>query len=65
MNAGWPLKSDVAIATRKGSGLAVALSTAANNLIRNGIYSKALARWSLAEEALPKSEINPPGLPKF
>ncbi|SFP36404.1 ABC transporter substrate-binding protein [Variovorax sp. 770b2] len=65
VNAGWPLKSDVAIATRKGSGLATALSVAANNLIRNGTYGKALARWSLTEEALPRSEINPPGLPKF
>jgi len=65
VNAGWPLKSDVAIATRKGSGLAAALSVAANNLIRSGTYGKALARWSLTEEALPKSEINPPGLPKF
>jgi polar amino acid transport system substrate-binding protein len=65
VNAGWPLKSDVAIATRKGSGIAVALSTAANGLIRNGTYGKALARWSLTEEALPKSEVNPPGLPKF
>lgn len=65
VNAGWPLKSDVAIATRKGSGLATALTTATNNLIRNGTYAKALARWSLAEEALPKSETNPPGLPKF
>lgn len=65
VNAGWPLKSDVAIATRKGSGLAVALTTAANNLIRNGTYTRTLARWSLAEEALPKSETNPPGLPKF
>ncbi|WP_234382833.1 MULTISPECIES: ABC transporter substrate-binding protein [unclassified Variovorax] len=65
VNAGWPLKSDVAIATRKGSGLAVALTAAANGLIRNGLYEKALARWSLAEEALPKSETNPPGLPKF
>lgn len=65
VNAGWPLKSDVAIATRKGSGLAVALTTATNGLIRNGSYAKTLARWRLAEEALPKSETNPPGLPKF
>jgi len=65
VNAGWPLKSDVAIATRKGSGLADALTTATNGLIRNGKYAQALARWSLGEEALPKSETNPPGLPKF
>ena len=65
VNAGWPLKSDVAITTRKGSGLADALTLAANGLIQGGLYGKALARWALAEEALPRSETNPPGLPKF
>lgn len=65
VNAGWPQKSDVAIATRKGSGLAPALTAAANGLIRDGSYARALDRWSLAEEALPKAETNPPGLPKF
>ncbi len=34
-------------------------------LIKNGKYTQALQRWSLLEEALPKSETNPPGLPKF
>ena len=65
VNAGWPNKSDVAITTRKGSGLADALTQAANGLIRSGQYAQALDRWKLAEEALPKSETNPPGLPKF
>lgn len=65
VNAGWPLKSDVGITTRKGSGLALALTIALNNLIKNGKYAQTLARWSLSEEALPKSETNPPGLPKF
>lgn len=65
VNAGWPLKSDVGITTRKGSGLADALTLAANGLIQGGQYGKALARWSLTEEALPRSETNPPGLPKF
>lgn len=65
VNAGWPLKSDVAITTRKGSGLAAALTQAANGLIKSGKYAQALARWHLAEEALPRSETNPPGLPKF
>ncbi len=65
VNAGWPLKSDVAITTRKGSGLADALTLAGNGLIQGGQYGKALARWSLGEEALPRSETNPPGLPKF
>jgi polar amino acid transport system substrate-binding protein len=64
VNAGWPLKSDVGVTTRKGSGLAEAITIALNDLISKGQYATALARWSLAEEALPKSETNPPGLPK-
>jgi polar amino acid transport system substrate-binding protein len=65
VNAGWPLKSDVGITTRKGSGLARALTIAINDLIASGQYAAALSRWSLSEEALPKSETNPPGLPKY
>ena len=65
LSAGWPQKSDVAITTRKGSGLVDALTLATNNLITNGKYRKALARWGLEEEALARSETNPPGLPKF
>lgn len=65
VNAGWPNKSDVAITTRKGSGLAEALTQAANGLIQNGQYAQTLERWKLTEEALPQSETNPPGLPKF
>ncbi|MCX8999656.1 ABC transporter substrate-binding protein [Rhizobiaceae bacterium BDR2-2] len=65
LSAGWPERSDVAITTRKGSGLAHALTVATNGLIADGTYRKILDRWQLAEEALPKSETNPPGLPKF
>ena len=65
VNAGWPLKADVAVATRKGSGLADALTIATNTLIKNGIYGKTLARWGTAEEAVAQSQTNPPGLPKF
>lgn len=65
LSAGWPERSDVAITTRKGSGLADALTVATNGLIADGTYAKILDRWQLAEEALPKSETNPPGLPKF
>ncbi|MBP1872965.1 polar amino acid transport system substrate-binding protein [Ensifer adhaerens] len=64
LSAGWPERSDVAITTRKGSGIADALTVATNGLIENGTYAKILDRWHLAEEALPKSETNPPGLPK-
>lgn len=65
LSAGWPERSDVAITTRKRSGLADALTVATNGLIANGVYAQILDRWHLAEEALPKSETNPPGLPKY
>lgn len=65
LSAGWPDRSDVAITTRKGSGLANGLTLATNGLIANGTYARILAHWHLAEEALPKSETNPPGLPKY
>ncbi len=65
LSAGWPDRSDVAITTRKGSGLANALTIATNGLIKNGDYTSILDRWHLQEEALEQSETNPPGLPKF
>lgn len=65
LSAGWPDRSDVAVTTRKGSGLAETLTVATNDLIASGTYAKILDRWHLAEEALPKSETNPPGLPKY
>jgi polar amino acid transport system substrate-binding protein len=52
------------VATRKESGLAEALTLATNHLMANGRYGQALARSSLAKEALEKSETNAPGLPK-
>lgn len=64
VNAGWPLKADVGIATRKGSGLAQALTIATNGLIQSGKYAQALTRWSLQAESLEKAETNPRGLPK-
>lgn len=64
LSAGWPERSDVAIATRKGSGLADALTLATNHLMKSGAYARLLERWQLAEEALPQSQTNPPGLPK-
>ncbi|MGU3399976.1 ABC transporter substrate-binding protein [Brucellaceae bacterium D45D] len=65
LSAGWPDRSDVAITTRKGSGLAHALTIATNGLIKDGTYARILDRWHLSEEALQRSETNPPGLPKF
>jgi polar amino acid transport system substrate-binding protein len=65
LSAGWPDRSDVAATTRKGSGLASVLTVATNDLIASGTYRKILDHWHLSEEALPKSETNPPGLPKY
>ena len=65
VNAGWPLKADVAVTTRKGSGLAAAFTVATNTLIANGKYARTLARWGLSAEALARSETNPPGLARL
>jgi polar amino acid transport system substrate-binding protein len=61
VNAGWPLRADVAVASRKGSGLAAALTEATNGLIASGEYKAELARWGLEDEAIQRSETNPPG----
>jgi polar amino acid transport system substrate-binding protein len=61
VNAGWPLRADVAAATRKGSGLAAALTEATNGLIAGGQYRAALVRWGLQDEAVQRAETNPPG----
>lgn len=63
VSAGWPNNADVAIATRKGSGLATALTAATNGLIRGGQYRAALSRWGLQTEAVERSETNPAGFP--
>jgi polar amino acid transport system substrate-binding protein len=63
-SGGWPLTAEIAVATRKGSGLADAITAAINAQIENGNYSRALARWDLTSEAIEKSQTNPPGLPK-
>ena len=52
------------MATRKGAGIAEAITAALNAQINNGNYAKALARWSLSAEAIQESRINPPGLPR-
>lgn len=65
LSAGWPARSDVAVTTRKGSGLAQPLAVAVNGLIASGAYGRTLARWHIAEESLDQSQVNPPGLPKY
>ncbi|MFW2853027.1 ABC transporter substrate-binding protein [Sphingomonas sp. TX0543] len=61
---GWPLTAYIAVATRKGSGLAPAITAALNAQIDSGTYGRLLSRWNLASEGIKRSETNPPGLPK-
>ncbi|MGN9816884.1 ABC transporter substrate-binding protein [Streptomyces sp. SD11] len=63
--AGDDLQGKIAATTKKGSGLVDAYAAAVNHVIEDGSYAKVLKRWGLSSEAVPKSEINPPGLPKI
>ncbi|MER6016605.1 ABC transporter substrate-binding protein [Streptomyces anulatus] len=62
--AGGGLQGKIAATTKKGSGLVEAYAAAIDHIIRDGSYGKVLERWGLSGEAVEKSEINPPGLPK-
>ncbi|MER6087620.1 ABC transporter substrate-binding protein [Streptomyces bluensis] len=62
--AGAALQGLIAATTKKDSGLVKPLADALNHVIENGTYATVLKRWGLSDEAVTKSEINPPGLPK-
>lgn len=62
--AGGGLQGKIAATTKKGSGLIEAYAAAIDHIVRDGSYGKVLERWGLSGEAVEKSEINPPGLPK-
>ncbi|WP_329358516.1 ABC transporter substrate-binding protein [Streptomyces anulatus] len=62
--AGGGLQGKIAATTKKGSGLVEAYAAAIDHIVRDGSYGKVLERWGLGGEAVEKSEINPPGLPK-
>jgi len=64
ISGGWPILADVAVTTRKGSGLAAPVTLLLNDLIHSGKYTQVLDRWSLGSEAIDKAQTNPPGLPK-
>jgi ABC-type amino acid transport substrate-binding protein len=44
------------------SGLAEPITQALNTQIASGTYAQALKRWNVGEEAVARSETNPPGL---
>jgi polar amino acid transport system substrate-binding protein len=64
VSSSYPVQGLVAIATMKDDGLVKPLADALNAAIADGSYAKVLAKWGLQAEAVPKSLINPPGLPK-
>ncbi|KJC64005.1 ABC transporter substrate-binding protein [Agreia bicolorata] len=64
VSGGWPQTADIAAATKKGNGLIDAVNIVLNAAIDGGEYQQVLDRWGLDSESIPKSEINPPGLPK-
>lgn len=64
VDGGWPLAASIAVTTKKDNGFAVAAQAGINALIADGSYAKILAKWGLSSEAVTKSELNPPGLPK-
>ncbi|MEW1774478.1 ABC transporter substrate-binding protein [Streptomyces sp. NPDC086777] len=61
--AGADLQGLIAATAKKDSGLAKPLADAINYLIRNGQYAEWLKAYNLSDEAVAKSEVNPPGLP--
>lgn len=62
--AGKDVQGKLAATTKKDNPLIKAVNAALNEVIKNGSYGEVLKRWGLANEAVPTSEFNPPGLPK-
>jgi polar amino acid transport system substrate-binding protein len=64
VSSSYPVQGLVGITTKKDSGLVKPLADALNAAVADGTYAKVLKKWGLDAEAVPKSLINPPGLPK-
>ncbi|MGW5228016.1 ABC transporter substrate-binding protein [Nocardia niigatensis] len=62
--AGDALQADIGVLTRKDNGVVEPVRQAIQYAIDHGAYQRVLDRWGLGGEAVPKSLINPPGLPK-
>lgn len=50
------------MSSQKDSGKAAVITAAINELIAEGSYQAALARWNLDLSAVTQSEVNPEGL---
>jgi polar amino acid transport system substrate-binding protein len=64
VSGGGDITADIAAMTKKNNGLVGPLNEALNALIKNGTYAQVLQRWNLSNEAVPSSQVNPPGLPR-
>ncbi|MFG1815735.1 ABC transporter substrate-binding protein [Kribbella sp. NPDC049174] len=64
VSSSYPVQGLVGITTKKDNGLVKPLADALNAAIADGSYPKVLKKWGLEAEAVPKSLVNPPGLPK-
>ncbi|OZC55472.1 hypothetical protein CH267_12900 [Rhodococcus sp. 06-621-2] len=64
VNPGDSVEAEVAVTTKKNSGLAEPVVAALNYLIENGTYQQPLDRWGVGLEAVSTSQLNPPGIPR-
>ncbi|WP_280428486.1 ABC transporter substrate-binding protein [Nocardia brasiliensis] len=62
--AGDALQGEIAVLTKKNTGLVTAIQHALNYAIEHGTYQQVIDRWGLKSEQVTESRINPPGLPK-
>ncbi|WDZ86542.1 ABC transporter substrate-binding protein [Micromonospora cathayae] len=53
------INSQVGAMSRRGDGMAPAVTAAVNELIRNGRYAEVLDRWGLGDQRVERSEVNP------
>lgn len=61
---GGTVEAQIAASTAKGSGWAEPIAAAINSVIESGEYAEVLAKWGVSVEAIPESQVNPPGLPR-
>lgn len=62
--AGAELQGLIGATTKKNNGLAEPIADAVNHLIRGGQYAAWLEAYNLSGEAIPRAEVNPPGMPE-
>ncbi|WP_069146103.1 ABC transporter substrate-binding protein [Rhodococcus erythropolis] len=62
--AGEAALGQIGVLVKKDNGLVQPISEAIDHLIENGTYEQVLERWKITNEAVDKSLVNPPGLPK-